>query len=204
VATAAIAAGLVIAGCSAEEPGPDFTPTLPPSKSSSALDGDEETAPVDEDEEAQPNPAASPDLKPPPIPPEIEEKTLEGAEAAARYYIDVFNYGYSSYDTEPIESISLPDCETCAHHVEVIRNLKDQEQTFDGGNVEADSESSFYENGDRIVVELIVRQAPSKIVNVDGSVEKTNNAEHIVMWILANWQETGWKIGATDNEEAPE
>lgn len=199
-----IAAGLVMSGCSTEEPEPDFKPTLPASKSSSALDGEDETAPVDEDEEAQPNPAASPDLKPPPIPPEIEEKTLKGAEAAARYYIDAFNYGYLAYDSEPIEELSLADCTTCFHHVNTIELLKEQNQRLQGGTVEIEPAAEIYDDGDRVVVEFTATQEPYKVLNTDDSIDKTNKGAHVTMKIMASWEDTSWKIRATDNEKVAE
>ena len=204
LAAAVIAAGLVIAGCSAEEPEPDFTPTLPPSKSSSALDGEDETAPVSEDEEAQPNPAASPDLKPPPIPPELEEKTLEGAEAAARYYVEVFNYGLMAYDGKPLEDHSMPECETCVNHLNSIEIFTNKKQTVNGGIVEIGAEVEMHDTGDRVVVDFIATQAPYEIVNHDGSVEKTGERTQRKMRILTSFEKNKWMIRATANEEIGE
>lgn len=196
LAAAVIVAGLVMSGCSAEEPEPDFKPTMPPSKSSSALDG--------EDEEAQPNPAASPDLKPPPIPPEIEEKTLEGAEAAARYYIDAFNYGYAMRDSEPMKEISLPECETCQSHIELIETIEDNKQIFDGGFVELEAASDIFDNGNEIVMEFPSRQEPFVLLNPDGSIEGSSNGSRLITSVLAAYENTSWKIRATSHEMADE
>ncbi len=193
LAAAVIAAGLVIAGCSAEEPEPDFTPTMPPSKSSSTLDG--------EDEEAQPNPAASPDLKPPPIPPEIEEKTLEGAEAAARYYIDAFNYGYAMRDSEPMEFISLTKCESCAIHIDSIQELASQNRMFLGGWIELEDTDEIYKDGEQFLVTFPGNQEPFSILETNGDVVTKGDGGPFTAKLLAKFEDGQWKISATANEQ---
>jgi hypothetical protein len=109
LATVLLASGLVLAGCSDEEP-------QPPPKTS----GNSPTAVT-----TSAAPVAAPTL------PTAATADPEGAEAFVRYFWDVFNYTYASGDTQLLRSISDKSCKFCADVAGDVDRL-----TREGGRTE--------------------------------------------------------------------
>src|SRR5690625_456585 len=105
-ALAALVLSATAVGCAAEEP--EDKPYVPQITHSPQEPADDENA--DEGKSIEPEVAedvesGGSELEPPEIPDEIYENTLEGAEAAARYYYQAFEYGTQTYNTAPLEFI---------------------------------------------------------------------------------------------------
>src|SRR5690625_3143126 len=58
------------------------------------------------------------DPEPPEMPDEVCESTLEGAEAAARYYIRAYEYGFAALDAAPLEKVCMEGSRTCTENIE--------------------------------------------------------------------------------------
>src|SRR5699024_4098292 len=97
-------------------------------------------------------------LDPPEIPPEISEPTIEGAEAAARYYIDALNYGHVSLDTEPLEGLCHPEAETCGNHIQVINDMREANHMLEGGQLINQGEAEIEGEGSEIIVSFTAEQ----------------------------------------------
>ena len=113
----AVAALVVVAGCTAGSSGQ--ASTLPPVSSASVTVLPSGTA----------SPAEwAPPLLPVPTPsPEVTERTVHGAEAAAASYFAALDYAFATGDTSPLTAMSTPECLSCAGQVEEI------ERVYSGG-----------------------------------------------------------------------
>src|SRR5690625_644015 len=126
VALIAALVGSLVAGCAVEEAEdsayvprvPQVTHPLQVLEDGNAIDDD-----VDP-EVAEDLADGGSELEPPEVPDEIYENTLEGAEAAARYYFRALEYGFASHDTEPLEFICHDKSKTCATHIESVKILE--------------------------------------------------------------------------------
>jgi len=179
----------LLTGCTGTEPEPTFTPTLPDSTPSPDDDPepDADVDPVDE-------------LEPPEIPDELSENTVEGAETAARFYIEAFNYGYAMLDTEPLEFISLPECQTCAKHIDAIPDLKEKNQVVSGGMLEAGPVIETWEAEDNIVIAFTVTQEPLTITDANGSEVRSHPQETVTAEVLTRFDGEKWQIAAHANQ----
>lgn len=108
---------LLGAGCSDEGAEADPQPILPSSSSASPTD--------------EPSPSPSP-TEAPTMPAAAEERTLGGAEAFVRHWVDTFNYSTSTGATQPLETLSDDTCEGCANIVSATDVIYDA-----GGRIES-------------------------------------------------------------------
>ena len=119
--------GLALAGCSddPEGPGPDGTdvaPTEPTGPTTSAPD------PTESASEPAPGPTSWPE---PTRPAAMERDDVEGAKAAAEYFLELYPYVYATGDLSSWHEISHPECQFCAGVVENVEDLH-----ADGGYAE--------------------------------------------------------------------
>lgn len=108
---------VVVTGCSGTSPaaGPG---TLPPV---SATVG------------STPTPPASPLVAPVEKPALADEATEAGAEAFARYWMDVLNEAYVTLDPTELARISAPDCRTCTAYTTSMRRGAAVGERWEGG-----------------------------------------------------------------------
>ncbi|WP_341231172.1 DUF6318 family protein [Nocardioides salarius] len=100
LAYAAGAAVLALAGCGGDDPTPqvaDPTPTASVSASPSASAAVEKEA--------------------------WEKKTDDGAVAFVEHWLEVFNEAETTGETQVLEDLSAPGCETCANFVEITNDI---------------------------------------------------------------------------------
>lgn len=76
---------------------------------------------------------------PPPLPSEAKQNTVEGAEAFARYYMDLSNYARETLDAGPWKKIFDPGCERCQAIVENFDIAKNRGDYAEGGRYSVDS-----------------------------------------------------------------
>ncbi|MCM3661451.1 DUF6318 family protein [Georgenia satyanarayanai] len=77
----------------------------------------------------------------------MERDDIEGAEAAARYFMELYHYIFATGDLKEWQSMSGPDCRFCAGAAERV-----QELFADGG----------YATGGAFAVQEVETQAPSE------------------------------------------
>lgn len=179
----------LLAGCAGAEPEPTFTPSLPDSTPAPNDDPepDADVDPVDE-------------LEPPEIPDELSENTVEGAEAAARFYIDALNYGYATLDSDPLQEISLNDCGTCQLHVSSIEEMRDVGRKMIGGEINMEEDLELYHENDRYLVSFSIIQDALEVKDEDGNLVSERVLTPGTANIITKFTEDGWKVHATSNE----
>lgn len=136
VAAMLLGGGLV--GCAVEDERPaPYEPQVthtPKAKKTDAIDADLDKDGVDEDDAGEDGTTKSGSegeaLEPPPIPAAIYEETLEGTEAAARYYLHSLEYGFKSGDSDPLRSLCDDTSETCATHVRQVERQQKRSWSF--------------------------------------------------------------------------
>lgn len=188
LAAAVIAAGLVIAGCSAEEPEPDFTPTLPPSKSSSALDGDEPNS----DSESG-GTQISPEI------PELNFQDIEPTEAAkilVDFFIAAYDYGYDTYDLEPLKAVSHPQCATCNLHMDRWVTQSNEGITSEGGHLQLKSIETFLVADDEVLAEALIQQDGWEDYDANAVKIDEEEATSKELGFVIRVHEGTWKIRA--------
>jgi hypothetical protein len=119
IAGGGLATVLVVAGCSADDPG-----STPPSPSSGSTQAS--AAPT-------PSPSASSVVVKPERPAEMDDDGAAGAEAAAQYFLELDSYIQATNDTAEWEAMSHQECEYCANRLDQAREIAKFGDTYEGG-----------------------------------------------------------------------
>ena len=118
-----LAAGLFAAGCSDGERDPD---TAEPATSAPASSP---SSPMPTGPEPTPWPE-------PTRPVAMERDDIQGAKAAAEYFLSLYPYVYVTGDVEPWREMSHPECQFCAGVVENVEGLHSDGGFADGPAIE--------------------------------------------------------------------
>ncbi len=59
--------------------------------------------------------------------------TAEGAEAFARYWIDVLNVAFATLDPGQLQAMSEPTCKTCSNYAGSLRASARDGEVYEGG-----------------------------------------------------------------------
>jgi hypothetical protein len=121
-AGALVATGLLVAGCTADEP-------AEPEPSTS-------TAEAEPTETPEPTPTDTGPAKPE-RPAAMEQEDAEGAAAAAEYFIEQYDYVMITGDTAEWEAMSHETCGWCAGSIEQAREIAKRDATYEGGTISA-------------------------------------------------------------------
>lgn len=151
-----------------------------------------------------PSPTPSPPEKPtrPEVPAEMAEPTKEGAEAAARYFSDLFDYAFASGDTAPFEALSGQDCDFCSRIVDQVEQAVDDGLLTDRDPAEiTDISVVEVRPGEWFNVEFRRRQGEIRLLGSDGAVLQSEPQGPPLHYALAlSWAE-GWAVDAVGVRE---
>lgn len=129
--------------------------------------------------------------------PEMANNDEAGAEAAARYMIDVLNYTYNTGDMSHFEARRDPDCEMCASSLKIINDFY-QDGTIPTGPVYEVREISVNQKGENgWILDLTVDYYRTPVVDeelrVAGFFEKHGTFER--QMVMSN-KSGGWLLRA--------
>jgi hypothetical protein len=178
LATVLLASGLVLAGCSDEEP-------QPPPKTS----GNSPTAVT-----TSAAPVAAPTL------PTAATADPEGAEAFVRYFWDVFNYTYASGDTQLLRSISDKSCKFCADVAGDVDRLTREGGRTEGSRITVREAIAPPERAtDGLIVSSVVSQSAGRTLAADGSVlsqgaSMPNSLAKVLVIYGTQWRVVGVEV----------
>jgi hypothetical protein len=169
------------AGCSSDSGGTDPATTPPPGGTTSSV--------------ASTGPSTSPSLAAPVLPEAAKQPTRPGAEAFFRYFIDVYSYAFTSQDTTGLRQVSAPECKFCSSTVDAVESARaDQEHTTGGDLTPSLVTAASGEPAEGLVVNAVVDQAASQLVDQSGKVIQTEPAypqvrmDASVRWLNGSWQ----------------
>lgn len=185
-------AAMLLGGCGTraddDEPTPAPTETTTPAPAPST---DEPTGPTEE-----PPPEPTP-------PPEMDRDDLEGAKAAAVFFVELYTYVYVTGDVQAWADISHPECQFCAGVVDRVASVHSDGGYADGPVVDiveivAEPPDEEYEY---FSVWLDVIERPSSRFNVAGEAIDTseggpNEFDLALAHVADEWQVRGAVVRA--------
>lgn len=190
---ALVAVGLTAVGCSDADGDP--TPTSGPTVSESPSEAPSSPEPT--------SPAPGPTPWPEPTrPAAMERDDVEGAKAAAEYFLALYPYVFATGDLEEWEAMSHPECRFCAVVSEQVSELHSNDGYGVGGVISIaeigalppDAEFSHYRIGVRGM------EAPSSSYSAEGTqLESAEGGD--VAYTLAVLPGPDWSIRGVAMEE---
>lgn len=132
----------------------------------------------------------------PVMPEEAKQNSKEGLEAFARHWFDLLNYGYETGDTEPLRSLTGPECAPCNEWYPAIDNGFKDDDWMAGGTIDVLSVISDYvptaEGRYQVLIQLV--QDPIEFYGDVGHLDTIGGSETpVVQMIEASFTEAGWK-----------
>ncbi|WP_147916833.1 DUF6318 family protein [Ruania zhangjianzhongii] len=194
----ALAGLLVLTGCTPAEGEETTTPTVSESPSEStepATDdptGDDDASGGDDPSE---DPSEPPEVEAPERPAEMDEETVDGAIAAAKYFVNLYPYVYASGDLAEWDALSDEGCGFCTNVRDRASELHDEGGFSVGGDVDissSDGGGPFEE--DVYTVELAVTIGASEFVYPDGTRTPYSAVEDPEFLLSMRWESEGWLV----------
>ncbi|HEX3732701.1 MAG TPA: DUF6318 family protein [Mycobacteriales bacterium] len=137
----------------------------------------------------------------PPLPAAAREETETGAEAFAKYYIEIDNYVINARDLKPEEELFDPDeCSRCKSIVDAYRKSLDKGEYIQGGNYTVTSSKAIKVKEKIYLVTVKYDRDPVQLFNkngqkVGGLVAAIQGQEALV---TLNYREGRWRVSAFD------
>lgn len=186
-AAVALAAALTLASCTTDA---DTSSTSPEPTASSPHS----------------TPEPSPVRSEAPTRPEAMDRTdVEGAVAAAQYFLELYPYVYNTADLREWRAMSHPDCVFCASVAEDVEALHAEGGYEVGGEIEFESAAATKssDGSDYVGVDVLVSQAEALEFTGDSAQVREVPAARYVVYTALAWTETGWMIREVTPERQP-
>ena len=140
----------------------------------------------------------------PPVPPEVEaperpaamdEETVDGAIAAAKYFVNLYPYVYASGNTDEWEQLSDDGCGFCSNVQERANRLHSDGGFSIGGAVEISTSDGGGPYEDEVyTVELGVVIESSEFIYPDGTRTSYAAIEDPNFILSMHWEDSGWRV----------
>ncbi|WP_341358559.1 DUF6318 family protein [Georgenia sp. M64] len=176
-ATAALTLSILLGGCtdgSAGTPTPTVSASEAPSvEPSSAAPEPTTTAPSAEVEK--------------PVPPEaMRRDDVAGAEAAAQYFLKLYQYAYASGSTAEIRAMSDPECDFCTDVVSDVEELYGAGGSAEGGDFSVLDATAHppLQGNEYFRVDLLAEEGPSRRVEGSGSSSTASGGRSVLIFAI--------------------
>lgn len=135
------------------------------------------------------------------IPAAAKVKSKAGAEAFARFYIDLINPAWMTPDPSLLEPFSSSSCASCLDLIRTATDLKSKGQRYDSKVVEIPAVTAVDIQGDTAKVKFTLRQLRSSVVDPSGAVVLTDPLQDFIRRLELQWEGGKWSV--TDLGEPP-
>ena len=193
---------LVLSGCSPAEG--EETPTPPVSQGPTTEPATDSTGDDDASgaEDPSDEPSQPPEVEAPERPAEMDEETVDGAIAAAKYFMELYPYIYATGDLTEWDALSDEGCGFCTNAGDQVVELYDS-----GGHAEGVDTEIYTEYGggpytdDIYIVDLGVRFSASEFVDGGGVTTEYAAEDRPEFSLSLTWQAESWLILGIDAGE---
>ncbi len=165
-----------------------------------------ESGPAESPSAAAVEPSATPTRSPEPSPPPrperpqrpaaMDEPTKAGAEAAVRYFLELYDYAFATGKLDEFERLSDDACEYCNAIVDEVRQaVEDGLLTERDPSVVTDVSVVEIRPSEWFTVEFRLQQGEIRLLGDDGSVLAVDGAGSLFDFGVAlSWVEGAWTV----------
>lgn len=151
-------------------------------------------------------PASGPSELPVPLPtmpPEMANNDAVGAEAAARYFVELVNFSYANRETVRMEELSDDSCIFCNEVMAEIQRMRGEEVQRHGGALDVlrVHSSAYVPSSGAHIVTLEVEEHASRFVDLHGTVRgEKGMQQHLIDFVVVG-RDGNWVLLASGNSE---
>lgn len=134
----------------------------------------------------------------------MDEVSVDGAIAAATYFLELYPYVYNTGDLAEWTAMSHPECQFCASVVENVTAMHKQGHHSEGAEVSVlESRGTEVTPDEYVDVALRLRQGPSRELDAQGKVvdETTSAVEHDAHVVVVREASGPWVVRAVQIDE---
>lgn len=128
----------------------------------------------------------------------MERDDVEGAKAAAQYFLSLYPYAYNTGDLTEWRAMSHPECVFCASVIENVEALHAQGGYQTGGEITWLSVEGAGATTGTASVDAVAEQTPTALV-IGSEVEEVSSGGRASLFIDLIWS-NGWQIRGVDVE----
>lgn len=182
---------VVVAGCTeaAADPPPE------PPRGTTAASSSPTPTPT-------PTPVAPETVKPE-RPAAMDTVDVDGAAAAAEYFLELYPYVYATGDLAEWKAMSHPECIFCASVVTNVEAERAAGGRSDGGLITIRSSTGVDIRPDYFTITLDAQQGPSSEYSRDGSVVDSSSGSDAVVTMIVLAEPAGWAIRGVEVQPVP-
>jgi len=129
------------------------------------------------------------------MPAAVKVKNQAGAEAAFRYWLETYTYGFATGDANPLTSMSTPECKFCTGVIEDVWDSQTDGEYYVGGRNEVVALASHsFEGTDSYIVVATIDQQRAVIVDKNGKPKATDekfagiSLRAKLLWVVDQWR----------------
>lgn len=145
-----------------------------------------------------PSEAPAPETVPPERPAAVDEQSVEGAEATARYFLALYPYTYATGDLTEWQRLSHPDCNFCASVADEVRAETAQGRVSRGGLITVIELTTEAIDDGFVAITGRVAQQAATVTDADGKVVKESKAEDLSVAIAVEQTGGSWAFRALE------
>lgn len=197
VVAAALAAALVLAGCTDNGPQPNYS-SAPRTSSVSASPSPSVTG----------VPTTGPNVRPGEVPPTpdplVSQNTAEGAQAFAAFYWKQVNWAYSTNNGAPLTGLYTAGCASCHSFQSSIDDTASKGLELSGGHITVKGLALAQTDevaGAQYGVDVSLGVEELRTVDASGTTEKTYPATTGTQRLYEAWSDGAWMVLTTATVE---
>jgi hypothetical protein len=187
IVTAGLAAALAVTSCS---DGADAEPTPTSAGSSSSTSSSASSSSTASSSSSTSSSTATVN-----VPAAARAHTEAGAKAFAAYYVQAVSRSGFTADSTELRAITRPSCKGCAVFVELADELKADGQHVDRKSIVLrDQMVRPNSTRDRVIVDCLIEDLPSKIVDSKGKTVSNEPGEKLTLRNTLVWEAGRWVV----------
>lgn len=171
-----VSAWLALAGCASRDDAVAPASTLSPSSKGASPSSTRPVAPV--------------------MPAAVKVQDRAGAEAAFRYWVETYTYGFATGDCAPMQAVVTSACPFCTDVLKDIERLRETGQHYSGGDDKVTAlVSTQFEGNGSYLLRAIISQSASVLLDARGEPVRTSKpTKAISLDVKVLWTTSQWKI----------
>lgn len=136
------------------------------------------------------------------VPAAARAHTNGGGEAFAKFYLEQLNASWMAADPEPLKTLSLSTCKTCANYIETAESLREAGDRYAGPPGTYRLSIVLPEStGNTKYVEMTYYQNAEPIIGSEGQVVSSNKRLTAVSVMTVQWTSSGWRMAEVQSQK---
>jgi hypothetical protein len=131
------------------------------------------------------------------MPAAVKVKNKAGADAAVRYFLDTYTYGFATGDAQPFRGMSTDECQFCLGIIDKLYALSSDGERYEGGGqkVVALDSRAHDAAADSYLARVVFDEMPTRLVDSSGkTAAPVSGDKGVALDLKVLWVDDHWRI----------